>query len=251
MDKIVNELLGKVNARNQLSEELLMDISDKNNIDTIDFMKICDLLCEKGIVIVPEKNLESNNAAGKPEEKQSQIDSLFLSLSLPEQYDCISRLLAIIKDKEVVSNVKRENAQEDGTALTEFMKSLRSSNSRYSYTYVLIKSFLLSANNYGEAKLDDIIDSFISYYKNRYVNGLKVEQHNSKLIKQGIDYNTVRFIILNVPLMKSYLKNYLFYDKKTISIKMIPDLWLNLNDELKKEIIECADMQLDKYYAEL
>lgn len=254
MEKLINELLEKANENNQLSEEYLIDISEKNNVGTIEFMELCDSLCNRGISIVPEKDMD-NSSNDTPlivgEDKQAQIEALFLSLSLSEQYDCVANLISRLKESAVPSIVKKEKTWNDGTDLSSFLASLNSSSSRYSYTYVLIKAFLSSTNKQGVASLDSVIDCFRHFYIERQNKGLKVEQHNSILVKRGTDYQTVRCIILYAPLLKSYLKNYLTYDKCTNTITMLPDLWLQLTDELKKEIIDCSDAHLKKYFDEI
>ena len=117
-----------------------------------------------------------------------------------------------------------------------------------SYIAFLIKAFFKKANEDGIAFLDDLIDYFYNYYSQRKNKGEITEQNDSKLVKNDFSREIIKNVILFNPLKRSFLCDYMKYDKQIKSVIINQSLWNELTENDKKHIEKIADEKLDLYY---
>jgi len=121
-------------------------------------------------------------------------------------------------------------------------------NLQYSYVAVLLKAFFSSCNDNGKADLHDVVRRYGDYYRERINAGNVSEKDDSIFSKRGFTDSDIRRNVLLNPLRRSFLANYLSYNKENDTIEMNGILWKMLSVRDKKVIIEICDNRLKDYY---
>ena len=125
---------------------------------------------------------------------------------------------------------------------------IRQMDMSYSYKPVLIKAILLSADDKGRIKLEDIVSYFRSYYEGRRASELVVEKKNSIFAKGGYtDKEAERNILANP--FKRFEDMQMLRHTKTLGIVQVDDaVWKKLTKEEKAEIERICDQKLAEYF---
>ena len=133
--------------------------------------------------------------------------------------------------------------------MTAFEKELDKMVMNYSYKPLLLLS-LLRGNNYTET-VENVVDFYFAYYKNRIQEGLPSEKSDSSFVQHPNDRLAARRTILRYPAGVLAKKAFVVYDKSTDTLSLNP-LLINGNNRFSKEYItrRCYEL-LDIYYSGL
>lgn len=112
-------------------------------------------------------------------------------------------------------------------------------------------SFLENCNSDGQAVFSDVIKSFHNYYIKRRNDGKIIEKADSIVTSPNFSESNAKKIILYNPLGRSFLAEYLYYNKSENNIIMLPNLWKSLSNEDIEGIRRTAITLLNEYYKKL
>lgn len=133
--------------------------------------------------------------------------------------------------------------------MSAFEKELDKMAMNYSYKPLLLLS-LLRDSNYSE-KVENVVDFYFEYYKNRIKNGLLPEKSDSSFVQHPNDRLVARRTILRYPAGVFVKKAFVVYEKSSDTLSLNP-LLINGNNRFSKEYISrrCYEL-LDTYYSNL
>lgn len=174
-----------------------------------------------------------------------------MKLSEGDKKNCLKKLLALAEQNiPVQPTICHQEADfyVNSSTKKEFFTKLRTKSLQYSYIAVLIKALISKANSNGQAQLEDIIDYFWNFYNDRKQKGLVVEQEDSVFYKDNYTRVDIRKIILFNPVKRSFLANYVAFNKSTNMLVINSSFWTTLTTSNKKAIVEMADEKLTAYY---
>lgn len=131
----------------------------------------------------------------------------------------------------------------------EFLDFAKSRNLSKSYKPVLVKALFKLVDREGKVKLDDLVKEFKEFYIQRAKAGLPVEFGVSLLENpETASDNAIRKLIIQNPLERFLIKNYLEYDQEEGTVRIAPQLWQELRYYEMMDVLERAEEQLNYYY---
>lgn len=268
MDMNYKDIISEVKKQavnSVISEDIVMELSDNNNLSNMDFSLLCEELEHNNITIASDEEYKkelTNKKIVIDKEKHDKDDShsndeivaitdLFLKLSDEDKKDCLIKLSTLIEqnssnqlpadhqelDYHAVNNIKKE-----------FITMLSTKSLQYSYIAVLIKALMANVNSKGQAPLEDLIDYFRDFYDDRRKKGNVVEQKDSVFYKGNYTRTDIRKIILFNPIKRSFIANYVTFNKSTNMLSINSSLWTILTQAEKQLINDIADEKLKAYY---
>ena len=257
---IVLEIKKQV-INSMISEDIVMKLSNNNNLSYMDFSLLCEELNHDNINIVCEdeyKKLLENRTSADNETKLNaaklhindaitEIIELFLQLSKDEKLNCFKKLSVLIEQEKTI-NSTIDDQEADNTIKNDFIIKFQAKSLQYSYIAVLIKALLSNVNPNGQVSLEKVIDYFREFYDDRRRKGLVVEQEDSIFYKANYTRCDIRRIILFNPVKRSFLANYVTFNKSTNMLIFNSLLWDKLTQIDKKKINEIANDKLTAYY---
>lgn len=251
-EDIVLRNLIKISINMKIPESKLFDITDEYELSNLQYSKICETLILQGYDIVPDEEIEiveTNHIKTNLETDENKINNPFESvisefnkLELHEKYKCLVKLAV---------NIAEEDGKVQKQISDNFMQSIINMNLQYTYIAVLVKAFFESCNNFGKARLSDLIDYFDEFYNNRLQHGFISEKIDSVLSKPGFTKSDIRKIILFNPLKRSFVSKYLVYDKSENIVYMNTAIWESLSNYDKTKVLNICDEKLEQYYQKL
>lgn len=129
----------------------------------------------------------------------------------------------------------------------DFCKEMRLS---YSYKPVFLISFLTCMNDKGEAKLNEIVDSFTAYYENRRERGLKPEKRKCIFTKGNYTAKDVQSLILSMPFRRFEDMGYMHHSKYIGVLQIDKSIMKNFDEEDMENILNYCYQALDRYWKE-
>lgn len=243
LEKIAVDVL-RYSENARVSEKVVIDISDNNDLTLSEFSKLCEILNDIGITILDNDSIVDKSTSNNIEKKYDHILSEFDKLTLEEKKQCYVLLGDTVKKLEY-------NAHYEATIKEVFMSKISKIHLQYSYICVFLKAFFQCNNSKEYVDLQELIDYHRDYYSSRRNNNLVVEQEDS--IFSNITYSDadIRKIILFNPLKRSFLSNYYEYVKDKNTIRMNSSLFVKLSIDDIKCIIDMCDIKLEEYYRKL
>lgn len=242
-EEMLLETLINIAVNRQIPESKLFDLSDENNLNNLQYSKLCEILTLRGYDIVPDENIvyetETQEELMEKKDVFAPIITEFEKLSLNNKYKCLVQLAVKIAEED-------QMAQKD--IAKKFIEKVNKMNLQYSYIAVFIKGFFNKCNSMGQVNLDKLIDYFEQYYIKRLKNNFISEQSDSILGRGGFSRSDIRRIILFNPLKRSFLAHFFEYDKENDVIFVNEFLWDSLSNTDKKHIISVCDEKLERYY---
>ncbi len=132
----------------------------------------------------------------------------------------------------------------------EFVKKMDMSSS---YKPVLLLALLAHADAKGRARVDDVVQSFQSFYLERHRAGQPVERRGMRMaLVERLSPDEVRAVMLGMPLPKFERRRYLSYDKRDMAfLRFHPKLWQQLSTEDLATLRECCEKAIADYYARI
>lgn len=251
-EDIVLRSLLKISINMKIPESKLFDITDEYELSNLQYSKICEILTLQGYDIVPDEEIEiveTDHTKTNPETDENKISnpfevviSEFNKLELHDKYRCLVKLAV---------NIAEEDEKAQKQISDNFMQNIINMNLQYTYIAVLFKAFFESCNNFGKARLSDLIDYFDKFYNDRLRHGLISEKIDSVLSKPGFNKSDIRRIILFNPLKRSFVSKYLVYDKSENIVYINTYLWESLSNYDKTKVLNICDKKLEQYYQKL
>ncbi|KYH34341.1 UvrABC system protein B [Clostridium tepidiprofundi DSM 19306] len=132
----------------------------------------------------------------------------------------------------------------------KFMKMIKTMTMSYSYKPVLLKAMLNECDEKGKALIDDIVDYFIDFYKDRKRRGLKVEKKKCIYNHDILERKDIRKNILSNPFKRFEDMRFMEKCKDIEYVRFNRYIWKKLNDEDKEWIVRWCDKKLNEYYGE-
>lgn len=121
----------------------------------------------------------------------------------------------------------------------------------YSYKPVLIKAIFALANSEGEAKIDDIAEYFLTFYKERRANGLVVEKSNSVFARETCNIAVARRTVLIYPYERFRRIGMLNANRAKQCIYIPRAIWRRITSEQKQQMNMRCDQLLEEYYSKI
>ena len=239
--ELIPEFKERCNKNDSVSQYIFSEVSQKYDLSPLEKAELIIELGMNGIKII--SNEEFTNSKEKEYSfKYSSIINEFNKLDLDEKYACIKYLADMIIDAQDITDKKIKE---------RFWDKVNKLQMQYSYVPVVLIAFLDNADWNGRASLEEVTDRFYSFYMNRLNENKIAEKQDSKFSKKGFSLSQARSHIISIPLKRSFLVNYMFYDKKTDEIIMSPELWKSLSKSDIENIKEKCNSELDKYFKRL
>lgn len=167
-----------------------------------------------------------------------------------------------ISDSRILHYFKPETikayAQKFGWALIDasnikptFVKFVRKMDMAYSYKPVLLLALLDLMDEFGRAKIEDIVHFFIDFYAKRRAVGDKAEKPSSIFAREVIDEAEAKRNILTNPFKRFADMRFLSYSRDFEHIEMSRDLLRQLTPDDMNEIRVICLEKLDAYYGKI
>ena len=117
-----------------------------------------------------------------------------------------------------------------------------------SYKPVFLISFLGCMNHKGEAKLEEVADSFAKYYEKRRAEGLQVEKGNCLFTKTGYTQKQVQRLILTNPFKRFEDMGYMHHSKYLGILQIDKSIMKDFDDEDMSQILDFCTSALERYW---
>ncbi|MCR4564805.1 MAG: hypothetical protein K5651_01805 [Bacteroidales bacterium] len=132
-----------------------------------------------------------------------------------------------------------------------FIKFVRKMDMTYSYKPVLLLALLDLMDEYGRAKIDDVVRFFIDFYAKRRATGDRTEKATSIFSHDPVSAADAKRNILANPFKRFADMRFLAYSKDLEHIEMNHDLFRQLTPEDATEIRAICQEKLDAYYGRI
>ena len=241
--------LAELNPKRCLSEDVIFQYVDKEGLDLQAISRICTYLENNGIKIVSQLEYDvavaQNDHFSKIVQLSSSVEGIlkaFEQLSKEDQILCLNML---------VQYQNKNTSAKNETIRKTFLGKVEKFSIQYSYIGVLLLSFLNNCNSEGKAVFSDVVHSFWEYYITRSNNGQIIEQNDSIVTSADFSEADAKKLILYNPLRRSFLSEYLKYNKSDNILFMPFELWDSLGKEDIEKIRKTAQLKLEQYYKRL
>ncbi|MGE4585687.1 MAG: DEAD/DEAH box helicase [Sphaerochaeta sp.] len=151
-----------------------------------------------------------------------------------------------------IRETKQLGLHTDETLKEDFLSFVREKNYTYSFKMVFLKGLLSLMNQHGEARLDDMLESYRSFYIHRLDVGLPVDRPGC-IYSRGFlaDTPALKRNMLANPFEKFERKRFVQYVKDLGLIALNPLLFQALSSQEIKEVIALINQHLQEYYQDL
>ena len=170
------------------------------------------------------------------------------------EYKFGSKSLYLFSPEDVEKYRKELDIKEhnDNTIKQDFFDFLEERDYSLSYKMPFMLAVVNHIDSIGDAKIDDVLDDYIAFYKDRLSRGLQVDRstcpYNDEMLK---DRKAICRNMLTNPFEKFERKRFLYYSKDLSMISMNHALHSQMTAEdwesVKNQLLE----DLEKYYAEM
>lgn len=113
-------------------------------------------------------------------------------------------------------------------------------------------AFIKNVNTIGDAKIDDVLNDYIAFYKDRIDRGLQVDRstcpYNETMLQ---DRKAICRNMLTNPFEKFERKRFLYYSKDLSIIAMNHALYSKMNKEDWYRIKSQMQEDLEHYYSDM
>lgn len=143
-----------------------------------------------------------------------------------------------------------EQSNESHSSLEDaFWDELDHMKMSYSYKPVLLQAMMSLADVDGKAKLDQIVDYFIDFYKVRAQAGLFVEQPDSTFVQYPEDRKKARKTILIYPFKRFEEKQMMTFNQVEDTLEIVPSIWDDISKNTRRRIHAKCELNIEKYYS--
>jgi len=151
-----------------------------------------------------------------------------------------------------IRDSKQLGLHTDETLKEDFQAFVYEKNYTFSFKMVFLKSLLSLINQHGEAKLDNVLAAYRSFYMRRLDASLPVDRQNCIYTRDFLaDTPALKRNMLANPFEKFERKRFVQYVKDLGIIALNPLLFQALSSQEIKEVIALMDTHLQEYYQDM
>jgi superfamily II DNA or RNA helicase len=138
----------------------------------------------------------------------------------------------------------------DESIRTLFLTFVNRMDMATSYKPVMLKAILDHVDAQGKARISDVVQSFLSFYRQRRQRGLPVERPTAKMAKAyELSEDEARTVMLTMPFEKFERRKYLQYDKRDLAfLRFSPALWKQLTADDLGVVRKTCEGTIDAYF---
>ena len=153
---------------------------------------------------------------------------------------------------DTIRDIKKLTVHSDETIHQDFFDFLNEKIFTFSFKLIFMLALFKSADQNGEAALDDIRVLYIKFYQERIDLGLHVDREICIYTKEYLgNEKVIKNSILTNPFEKFERKRFIYYSKDLAKISFNTTLWNSLSETDMKEIEKIQLANLDEYYENL
>ena len=172
----------------KVSEQIVMDVSDNNNLSLLEFSYLCDILSEFGITINSKETYIGITRLNSIDEENiyNDIFMLFSKLSINEKRKVYEKMGALIKDLPEERETEKEKIFKNVKSFSEFCLVL----DRCNYNITLDKKDLIERSYMTPIeykKLKEVLASLSLALKKYMSDKLVSQKDKSKKNKKNLD----------------------------------------------------------------
>ena len=170
------------------------------------------------------------------------------------EYKFGSKSLYLFSPEDVEKYRKELNIKEhnDNTIKQDFFDFLEERDYSLSYKMPFMLAVVKYIDSIGDAKIDDVLDDYISFYQDRLRRGLRVDRstcpYNEEMLK---DRKAICRNMLTNPFEKFERKRFLYYSKDLSVISMNHALFSQMETEDWDRVRTQLQEDLKNYYSEM
>jgi hypothetical protein len=154
--------------------------------------------------------------------------------------------------EESVMNYAKENGWDLITAANmkdKFMDMVKSMDMSFSYKPVLLKAMFDHVDENGRVRVEDIVDYFMDFYRDRKDRGLIVEKRTSIYCKENITSKEVERNIFSNPFKRFEDMRFMKRCREIEYVEFNRHIFKKLTKKEIKWIIAHCDAKLEEYYS--
>lgn len=153
------------------------------------------------------------------------------------------------EDIDNIRNIKKLKVHNEETILQDFIDFIHENTLTFSFKLIFMLSMLKLADKEGEVNLDELIDNYSNFYKDRLNRKLQIDRKGCVYTEEYLrDRIKMKKNILDNPFEKYERKRFIYFSKDLNILSFNPILWSKLTEEKKKEIEELEIEFLKDYY---
>lgn len=152
-------------------------------------------------------------------------------------------------DIQNIKQIKKLKDHNEETILHDFIDFVDENTLTYSFKLIFLLNMFRLADKEGEVNMDNLIDEYSAFYKDRLERNLQVDRSSCVYDMEYLNDRTkMKKSILDNPFEKFERKRFVYFSKDLNILSFNPNLWSKLTDEIKDEIISKEKKFLEDYY---
>lgn len=152
-------------------------------------------------------------------------------------------------DIQNIKQIKKLKDHNEETILQDFIDFVDENTLTYSFKLIFLLNMFKLADKEGEVNMDNLIDEYSAFYKDRIERNLQVDRSGCVYDMEYLNDRTkMKKSILDNPFEKFERKRFVYFSKDLNILSFNPNLWSKLTDEIKDEIISKEKKFLEDYY---
>ena len=152
-------------------------------------------------------------------------------------------------DIQNIKQIKKLKDHNEETILQDFIDFVDENTLTYSFKLIFLLNMFKLADKEGEVNMDNLIDEYSAFYKDRIERNLQVDRPGCVYDMEYLNDRTkIKKSILDNPFEKFERKRFVYFSKDLNILSFSPNLWSKLTDEIKDEIISKEKKFLEDYY---
>ncbi len=152
-------------------------------------------------------------------------------------------------DIQNIKQIKKLKDHNEETILHDFIDFVDENTLTYSFKLIFLLNMFRLADKEGEVNMDNLIDEYSAFYKDRLERNLQVDRSSCVYDMEYLNDRTkMKKSILDNPFEKFERKRFVYFSKDLNILSFNPNLWSKFTDEIKDEIISKEKKFLEDYY---
>lgn len=183
------------------------------------------------------------NTLSKWVKQNSNFSSLYLPIG--------SKMMPYFSSVDIqnIKQIKKLKDHNEETILHDFIDFVDENTLTYSFKLIFLLNIFKLADKEGEVNMDNLIDEYSAFYKDRIERNLQVDRSGYVYDMEYLNDRTkMKKSILDNPFEKFERKRFVYFSKDLNILSFNPNLWSKLTDEIKDEIISKEKTFLEDYY---
>lgn len=183
------------------------------------------------------------NTLSKWVKQNSNFSSLYLPIG--------SKMMPYFSSVDIqnIKQIKKLKDHNEETILHDFIDFVDENTLTYSFKLIFLLNIFKLADKEGEVNMDNLIDEYSAFYKDRIERNLQVDRSGCVYDMEYLNDRTkMKKSILDNPFEKFERKRFVYFSKDLNILSFNPNLWSKLTDEIKDKIISKERKFLEDYY---